>query len=467
MRAHPLASSSFVVLAVLATIAVACDSGPDSNSEPPSGAGGKASGGAGVSGNGQAGSLTAKGGGGPGPSAGASQAGGSGPATGGGPGAAGTGTAGTLSSGGSPGVAGTSSTGGTTAAGGSVGTAGTGQGGTGSSGTFCGGIAGIPCAKGQFCNLEGNQCGTADAGGVCTDLPQACTFECQQPGVCGCDGKRHCSACQANAQGISVAPESFCNPGPTPRACGTKGVPPCFDGEFCDRSQAKTCGEADEPGVCKAQPTACTKECQSPGVCGCDGQRRCSACTTEALGVSVAPNESYCKPLPNPDRACGSKGLPPCLKGELCDHSQSKTCGEADEPGLCKSLPVDPCPLCKVSTLCGCDGNLYCTSCDAELAGTSAAPSNSYCGTVGKTCGGKIGIQCAAGEYCSFTKQALCGFADATGVCEKKQVKCDTSCDLIAHCGCDGQNYCNTCALSANGVSEAPDQSYCKGLPNQ
>jgi hypothetical protein len=452
-KSTTIASFSLSSLLALSAFAVACDDGP-STADFPASAGQGGSGGTNVAGSG-------------GTSAGGTeQAGG---ASNGKGGSGGTGIAGATSTAGAGGGGGTGpSKGGSGGSGGSgiAGAGGSGVGGTSSSG-IC--KVGDPtgCGKGEFCQDNTKTCGQSGKPGTCTQLPNACPDFCQSPGVCGCDGQRYCNNCEAAAKGVSLANDKFCGdvPPDPPRACGTKGTAACFKGEFCDRSDAMTCGEADEPGVCKVRPTgkSCSKQCENPGVCGCDGQRYCNECQAEAKGVSVAPSDSYCKPVGPPVRACGSKGTMPCFDGEFCDRSAGKTCGESDEPGVCKPLPDVCSKQCQDPGVCGCDGQRYCSACAANLAGVSAAPLDSYCPSTppAKVCGGFVGATCAQNEYCLYPADAGCGLADGQGSCVAKETKCDTVCTTPI-CGCDGQYYCNECALSQNGVSAAPDASYCK-----
>ena len=39
---------------------------------------------------------------------------------------------------------------------------------------FCGGIAGVPCPVGQFCEFEAGVCGRGDQSGLCAEIPGAC-----------------------------------------------------------------------------------------------------------------------------------------------------------------------------------------------------------------------------------------------------------------------------------------------------
>ena len=109
-----------------------------------------------------------------------------------------------------------SSTGSTAGAGGtgSGGTGGSGgtSGDTDASGAHCGGFASLQCPEptAEFCDYDEKQaCGQTDASGVCKPRPAACTDDC--PGVCGCNGKFYCNACQANRDGTDIHPMGTCS----------------------------------------------------------------------------------------------------------------------------------------------------------------------------------------------------------------------------------------------------------------
>ena len=76
---------------------------------------------------------------------------------------------------------------------------------------ICGGVEGLQCAEGQYCEFQ--HCGLTDAPvGRCQTKPDVCP-QIFDP-VCGCDGRTHGNACMAASGGISVAHQGECESGP-------------------------------------------------------------------------------------------------------------------------------------------------------------------------------------------------------------------------------------------------------------
>ena len=76
-------------------------------------------------------------------------------------------------------------------------------------GETCGGIAGIQCPAGFFCQQDAGQClEVLDGAGTCQQKPEMCTQD--YTPVCGCDGQTYSNACVAASAGVSVAIEGEC-----------------------------------------------------------------------------------------------------------------------------------------------------------------------------------------------------------------------------------------------------------------
>jgi hypothetical protein len=150
-----------------------------------------------------------------------------------------------------------------------------------SPGDACGGLQGLSCDDGEFCNYPPSaQCGAADQTGVCSDKPEGCDLA--YIPVCGCDAMTYGNACAAASAGVSVSYAGECG-----QTCGGFTGATCDDpGTFCDYPPDMGCGFTDGSGVCRQIPDACTDDVNP--VCGCDGETYSNACQAAASGVSVA-----------------------------------------------------------------------------------------------------------------------------------------------------------------------------------
>lgn len=309
-------------------------------------------------------------------------------------------------------------------------------------GDACGGLQGLACDDGEFCNYAPDAlCGAADATGLCASIPETCTLE--YAPVCGCDGNTYGNACEAASEGVSVATDGPCEPS-TENACGGLAGLSCDDGEFCNFPPDAQCGAADALGECTAIPDACTEEYDP--VCGCDGTTYGNACAAASAGVSIVM-QGECEGPP-PGQVCGSRGLDECPEEQYCKYGPQAACGETDIPGNCEVLP-EACDLI-YAPVCGCDGNTYGNACAAAAAGVSVA-SDGACEDSGTTCGTIVGLICADDEYCDFGEEASCQAADLGGTCRAIPEVCPAVFDPV--CSCDGRTFGNACEAASAGVS--------------
>jgi hypothetical protein len=75
-------------------------------------------------------------------------------------------------------------------------------------GQTCGGIIGIPCDAGLWCQMPAGTCRVFDGFGKCSRVPRVCTFI-YKP-VCGCNGKTYGNDCARQAAKVQLAYNGRC-----------------------------------------------------------------------------------------------------------------------------------------------------------------------------------------------------------------------------------------------------------------
>jgi hypothetical protein len=144
----------------------------------------------------------------------------------------------------------------------------------------CGGLTGLSCPAGQYCDYPVEAlCGAADATGTCRTPSENCD-QIYKP-VCSCDDEQFDNACDASHAGKSIAYASECR---RPVCGGLRGAQ-CSDTEFCSYPPDAMCGRADATGTCQPRPEICTVLPQF--VCGCNGETYTNECQAHAAGYTV------------------------------------------------------------------------------------------------------------------------------------------------------------------------------------
>lgn len=192
--------------------------------------------------------------------------------------------------------------------------------------------------------------------------------------VCGSNGITYQNACVAESMGATIVSQGRC-PRPDDRACGGWSGDTCTSSEYCYFEPASWCDYADASGVCRPRPEVCTRE-YSP-VCGCNGETYSNACVAAAAGTSVATYGACdTDPVPGGEGStCGGLIGAGCDMGLFCSFPEEALCGAADQTGVCTVL-AQVCPDVW-APVCGCDGDIYGNSCEAQAAGVSVAPMSS------------------------------------------------------------------------------------------
>ncbi|APR80830.1 Kazal-type serine protease inhibitor domain protein [Minicystis rosea] len=160
-----------------------------------------------------------------------------------------------------------------------------------------------------------------------------------------------------------------------------------------------------------------------------------------------APDDPCCEICFTPPKPCGGELGATCAPEEYCDFPD-QMCGGNDGTGLCVRRP-DGC-IDIDNPVCGCDGKVYESTCDAAYMGTDVSTLGGCAPPPGKFgCGlsfCEIGV-----AYCAVIIQQVMPGQPTAYSCTLLPDACNgvTDCDCLADEPCG-----NTCTATADGGAQ-------------
>jgi len=288
----------------------------------------------------------------------------------------------------------------------------------------CGGIAGLLCAQGLFCEMGEGQCGSADLFGTCTLIPENCPLNVAE--VCGCDGKTYTNDCFRAMAMVSLdhpgacVDDAECKDGETKEVdCNTCS---CTGGQWM--CTLILCPECSDDKPCPSGQNCIMGQCQD----GCSGDADCDdgkACT-----VDTCDPESGCKHAFDYTNYCAISGA---------DDVTCVANGTAHPTSPCQICDTDKSSISWTGSVAACDDGNPCTTNTCSLLGQC----NTESLAVGTACGN--GMICNSAAECitpECVKDSECGKNEPCKVYECQSNNCVQTVSLIDGVSCGAGMVC-------------------------
>mmetsp|Transcript_151 Transcript_151/g.206 ORF Transcript_151/g.206 Transcript_151/m.206 type:complete len:321 (+) Transcript_151:106-1068(+) len=242
-----------------------------------------------------------------------------------------------------------------------------------------------------------------------------------------------------NNNGPEWPPESGCYPG---TGSISPGYPKCCDKGNCPSNSRPLCENsmAGAPDYCANMGPL--TNCYAGGWPNC--------CLTDGLSCPNNP-----PPCDRDTQRCNSSS--DCRSSEYC-LKQVSNCGQTGQcvmrPDVCSQVN-DP--------VCGCDGKTYSNQCTAAANGKTSVKYFGKCDgddDDGPNDSCSSNRNCQDDEYCDFP-DGDCG-DNTKGEC--KSIPSGQDCNGVANdkvCGCDGQEYKNSCKANQQGLTSVQNYGSC------
>jgi hypothetical protein len=147
----------------------------------------------------------------------------------------------------------------------------------------------------------------------------------------------------------------------------------------------------------------------------CGGNVVCpeSGCNSGGGGGTNTSTSTNTMTTTTGTHVCGGLGNLPCSPDEYCFFGDG-SCGFADQSGVCMPKPM-ACAVFEAVPweVCGCDGTVYTTSCEAAQAGVDISANGGCMLSGGQfACGSAVCFD-ANSQYCQITKSDVAGVPDS------------------------------------------------------